>query len=74
METARAFNPFLVAKSNKLKKLIEEVQQQIEGYEAYYPIRQRARRAALPNYRSNFSHMCTHEFIKLSNAMPKKFA
>jgi len=25
METARAFNPFLVAKSDKLKKLIEEV-------------------------------------------------
>jgi hypothetical protein len=46
METARAFNPFLVAKSNKLKKLIEEVQQQIEGYEAYYQTRQRARRAA----------------------------
>ena len=45
METARAFNPFLVAKSDKLKKLIEEVQQQIEGYEAYYQTRQRARRA-----------------------------
>ena len=26
METARAFNPFLVANSDKLKKLIEEVQ------------------------------------------------
>ena len=46
METARAFNPFLVAKSDKLKKLIEEVQQQIEGYEAYFQTRQRARRAA----------------------------
>ena len=46
METARAFNPFLVAKSDKLKKLIEEVQQQIEGYEAYHQTRQRARRAA----------------------------
>jgi len=46
METARAFNPFLVAKSDKLKKLIEEVQQQIEGYEAYYQTRQRARRAS----------------------------
>ena len=46
METARAFNPFLVAKSDKLKKLIAEVQQQIEGYEAYYQTRQRARRAA----------------------------
>ena len=46
METARAFNPFLVAKSDKLKKLIEEVQQQIEGYEAYYQTRQRARRVS----------------------------
>ena len=46
METARAFNPFLVAKSDKLKKLIEEVQQQIEGYEAYHQTRQRARRTA----------------------------
>lgn len=46
METARAFNPFLMAKSDKLKKLIEEVQQQIEGYEAYFQTRQRARRAA----------------------------
>ena len=46
MKTARAFNPFLVAKSDKLKKLIEEVLQQIEGYEAYYETRQRARRAA----------------------------
>ena len=46
METARAFNPFLVAKSDKLKKLIEEVQQQIEGYEAYYQTRKRARRVS----------------------------
>jgi hypothetical protein len=46
METARVFNPFLVAKSDKLKKLIEEVQQQIEGYEAHYQTRQRARRTA----------------------------
>ena len=46
METARAFNPFLVAKSDKLKKLIEEVQQQIEGYETYHQTRQRARRIA----------------------------
>lgn len=46
METARAFNPFLVAKSDKLKKLIKEVQQQIDGYEAYYQTRQRARRTA----------------------------
>jgi hypothetical protein len=46
METARAFNPFLIAKSDKLKKLIKEVQQQIDGYEAYYQTRQRARRTA----------------------------
>ena len=46
MERARAFNPFLVAKSDKLKKLIEEVQQQIRGCEAYYQTRQRARRVA----------------------------
>ena len=46
METARAFNPFLVAKSDKLKKLIEEVQTQIEGYEAFHQTRQRARRIA----------------------------
>lgn len=26
METARAFNPFLVGKSDKLKKLLEEAQ------------------------------------------------
>jgi predicted RND superfamily exporter protein len=37
-DIARAFNPFLVAKSDKLKKLIEEVQQQIEGYEAYHQL------------------------------------
>ena len=43
---ARAFNPFLRAKSDKLKKLIEEVQTQIEGYEAYYQTRKRARRTA----------------------------
>ena len=43
---ARAFNPFLVAKSDKLKKLIEEVHQQIKGYEAYYQTRKRARRGA----------------------------
>ena len=42
----RAFNPFLRAKSDKLKNLIEEVQAQIEGYEVYYEKRKRARRAA----------------------------
>jgi hypothetical protein len=40
----RAFNPFLIAKSDKLKRLIAEVQTQIEGYEAYYQTRRRARR------------------------------
>ena len=45
-DIARAFNPFLVAKSDKLKKLIEEVQTQIEGYEAYHQTRQRARRVS----------------------------
>ena len=42
---ARAFNPFLKAKNTKLKKLIEEVQIQIDGYEHYYKTRKRARRA-----------------------------
>lgn len=42
---ARAFNPFLKAKSTKLKNLIEEVQTQIDGYEHYYKTRKRARRA-----------------------------
>jgi len=32
METTRAFNPFLVAKSDKLKKLFEE-RQLNKGYE-----------------------------------------
>ena len=44
-DIARAFNLFHVAKSDKLKKLIEEVQQQIDGYEAFHQTRQRARRA-----------------------------
>jgi len=42
----RAFNPFLRAKSDKLKNLIEDVQTQIEGYEDDYKLRKRARRAA----------------------------
>jgi hypothetical protein len=44
MNKARAFNPFLCAKTDKLKKLITEVQTQLEGYEAYYTTRKRARR------------------------------
>ena len=35
-----------MAKSDKLKKLIEEVRLQIEGYEAYHQTRKRARRGA----------------------------
>ena len=46
MNKARAFNPFLCAKTDKLKKLITEVQTQLEGYEAYYTTRKRARRPA----------------------------
>ena len=55
MNKARAFNPFLCAKTDKLKALIAEVQTQLEGYEAYYTTRKRARRPAdqvvqPPNY------------------------
>ena len=32
-DKARAFNPFLCARSDKLKTLIREVQTQLEGYE-----------------------------------------
>jgi hypothetical protein len=46
MNKARAFNPFLCAKTDKLKALIAEVQTQLEGYEAYYTTRKRARRPA----------------------------
>ena len=43
---ARAFTPHLRAASDKMKKLIEEVQAQIEGYEDHYHTRKRARRRA----------------------------
>ena len=43
---ARAFTPHWCAASAKMKKLIEEVQAQIEGYEDHYHTRKRARRAA----------------------------
>ena len=46
MNKARAFNPFLCAKSDKLLALIAEVQTQMSGYEAYYETRKRARRPA----------------------------
>jgi hypothetical protein len=44
--SARAFTPHLRAASAKMKKLIGEVQAQIEGYEAYHRVRTRGRRAA----------------------------
>jgi hypothetical protein len=46
MNKARAFNPFLCARTDKLMALITEVQVQISGYEAYYETRKRARRPA----------------------------
>jgi hypothetical protein len=46
MNKARAFNPFLCAKTDNLKALIAEVQVQMSGYEAYYETRKRARRPA----------------------------
>ena len=46
MNKARAFNPFLCAKTDKLMALIAEVQIQMSGYEAYYETRKRARRPA----------------------------
>ena len=46
MNKARAFNPFLCARTDKLMALITEVQVQMSGYEAYYETRKRARRSA----------------------------
>jgi len=46
MNKARAFNPFLCAKTDNLMALIAEVQTQMSGYEAYYGTRKRARRPA----------------------------
>ena len=46
MNKARAFNPFLCARTDNLMALITEVQVQISGYEAYYETRKRARRPA----------------------------
>jgi hypothetical protein len=46
MNKARAFNPFLCAKTDNLMALIAEVQVQMSGYEAYYETRRRARRLA----------------------------
>jgi hypothetical protein len=44
MNKARAFNPFLCARTDNLMALITEVQVQMSGYEAYYQTRKRARR------------------------------
>ncbi|EDZ41517.1 conserved hypothetical protein [Rhodobacteraceae bacterium HTCC2083] len=44
MNKARAFNPFLCARTDKLKALITEVQVQMSGYEVCYETRERARR------------------------------
>jgi len=45
MTEARAFNPFLCARTDKLKIFIAEVQTQLLEYESYYSTRKRARRA-----------------------------
>ena len=46
MNNARAFNPFLCARTDKLKDLISEVQKQVESHESSHKTRKRARRAA----------------------------
>ncbi len=46
MNKARAFNPFLCARTDKLMALITEVQVQMSGYEAFHETRKRARRPA----------------------------
>ena len=46
MNKARAFNPFLCAKTDKLLALIAEVQTQMGGYETFHQTRKRARRPA----------------------------
>ena len=46
MKKARAFNPFLCAKTDKLMALIAEVQVQMSGYEFFHQSRKRARRPA----------------------------
>ena len=46
MNKARAFNPFLCARTDKVKALIAEVQTQLEGYEFFHQTRKRARRPA----------------------------
>ena len=46
MNKARAFNPFLCARTDNLKALIAEVQFQMSGYEFFHQTRKRARRPA----------------------------
>ena len=46
MNKARAFNPFLCARTDKLKALITEVPVQMSGYEFFHQTRKRARRPA----------------------------
>ncbi|MDC0013123.1 hypothetical protein OAE29_07810 [Octadecabacter sp.] len=46
MNKARAFNPFLCARTDNLKALIAEVQVQMSGYEFFHQTRKRARRPA----------------------------
>ena len=46
MNKARAFNPFLCARTDKLKALITEVQVQMSRYEFFHQTRKRARRPA----------------------------
>jgi hypothetical protein len=45
-DKARAFNPFLCARTDNLKVLIAEVQTQLGGYEFFHQTRKRARRPA----------------------------
>ena len=45
-EKARAFTPFLCAKSDKLLELIAEVRTQMNGYETFHQTRKRARRCS----------------------------
>ena len=42
MNKARAFNPFLCAKTDKLMALIAEVQTQMSGYEFFHQTRKSA--------------------------------
>ena len=46
MNKARAFDPFLCAKTDKMLKVIAEVKTQMSGYEAYHGTRKKARRPA----------------------------